>query len=180
LSLKFTLQRLDRAHNRDAFRCIRDEGILERYLRDDSRALREHEKSVCSVHVLLDVEREPPKIAGYFTLSSETIVPDELPPKIAKKYSRYPRWGAVKLGRMARDDAYGGQDIGITLVRAAFQIFAGMNDVGAIAMVVDAKNADLASWYERVCGFIPFESMPLTLFIMKPTIERILAAGNDT
>jgi GNAT superfamily N-acetyltransferase len=141
--------------------------------------LREHERGVCAVHVLVDTEIEPPKIAGYFTLSSETIVPAELPARVAKRYPRYPRWGAVKLGRMARDDAYANLGLGVTLVRAAFQVVLRVGDIGSIAIVVDAKNARLASWYERTCGFTPFDTRPLTLFIMRPTMQELLDASRE-
>lgn len=177
MSERFQIERLDRTHDRAAFRCSPENGTLEKYLTDDARARREHEKGVCTVHVLIDMQADPAKIAGYFTLSSETIVPIDLPPGIAKRYPRYPRWGAVKLGRMARDDAYSGQHLGVTLVRAAFEILLRIKDIGAIAMVVDAKNADLAHWYERTCGFAPFATKPLTLYIMKPTMEELLRAS---
>jgi len=171
VSERFHLERLARSHDRSSFRCSADEGTLQRYFTDDSRALREHERGVCTVHVLLDDALAPPKIAGYFTLASETIVPAELPAAIAKKYPRYPRWGAVKLGRMARDDGYAGEQLGVTLVRAAFDVVLRSDAIGAIAMVVDAKNVRLARWYQNTCGFTPFAERPLTLFIMKTTMQ---------
>ncbi len=171
---RFTLERLGPQHDRASFVCVR-EPALQTYFVDRSRALRDHERNVSAVHVLLDSERDG-KVAGYFTLSNARIVPGTLPKNVERKFNRYPDWGALKLGRMARDDSYEGQGIGPILIARAFDVALRIaNDSGSIALTVDAKNAGLVAWYEAL-GFKRFIDAELRLFITNEAMIAYLAA----
>lgn len=171
---RFVLERLGPNHDRASFLCTR-EPVLQTYFADPARAARDHSRSVSAVHVLVDSERQR-KVAGYFTLSNSRLVPDELPHNIERKLNRYPDWGALKLGRMARDDSSRDEGIGAILVARAFDIALRIaSDSGSIALIVDAKNDRLVSWYQEL-GFTPFADAPRVLFITNAAMEGYLDA----
>lgn len=171
---KFVLERLGQHHDRASFLCSR-EPVLQSYLVDAARAVKDNNRNVSAVYVLLDTEHNH-KIAGYFTLSNCRIVPDTLPGNVARKLNTYPDWGATKLGRMARDDSYHGSDIGTILVARAFYVALQVAELsGTVALVVDAKNDGLVSWYQDR-GFISLLDASRTLFITNANMRAYLAA----
>jgi len=144
--------------------------MLEAYLVDDGRALRENARAISAVYLL--IENANDRIAGYFTIANATVVPASIPKPIARKLPTYDRWPAVKLGRMARHDEYAGQGIGPILVARAFAIALEVAKKSAtFALLVDAKNPALAAWYASL-GFQPFTDAPLSLFILNRTMRE--------
>jgi GNAT superfamily N-acetyltransferase len=171
---RFTCERLDHLHDRASFKCVRED-ILEKYLTDRGRALRENDRNVTAVYVLLDTMQNN-RIAGYFTISNSSLIPERVPPKLAKKMPRYDSWGVVKLGRMARHDDYAKSGIGTILVARTFaQAIAIAEKSGSFALVVDAKNERLARWYAEL-GFEPMPDSVLTLMIANETMIASLKA----
>jgi GNAT superfamily N-acetyltransferase len=170
---QFRLERLDDDQRRAFFRCSR-EPALESYLRDDARGLRENARSVAAVHVLLDTERDG-AIAGFFTLSNTSVIPAALPKAIQRKLSKYDHWPATLLGRMARHDDYAEHDLGTILLGLAFEQHLRVAErSAALAMIVDAKNPRLATWYtER--GFTRFPDQTSKLFVMNQSMSDFLA-----
>jgi len=171
---RFTCERLDHHHDRASFQCIR-EPTLEKYLTDAGRALRENNRSVSAVYVLLDT-RQGHRIAGYFTISNSSLVPERVPPKLARKLPRYDSWGVVKLGRMARNDDYASAGVGTLLIARAFsQAISIAAQSGSFALVVNAKNEQLAKWY-AAHGFEPLPDSPLTLIIANAAMAAYIEA----
>ena len=170
---KFRLERLGDHHRRAFFRCSR-EPVLESYLRDDARGLRENARSVAVVHVLLDIEADR-AVAGFFTLSNTSVIPAALPKSIQRKLPKYDHWPATLLGRMARHDDYADHDLGTILLGLAFEQHLHVAERSAsLAMIVDAKNPRLATWYaER--GFIRFPDQTSKLFVMNQSMSDFLA-----
>jgi GNAT superfamily N-acetyltransferase len=161
-------------HDRAAFTCSGDDGvILQTYLRDDARGLREHRKHVTTLHVMMQ-QAEPRTICGFFTLSSASLKIEELPKNIARGLPKYRMMPALKLGRMAVDDRFRGHDLGTILIEEAFSIATRLKDsIGFIALLVDAKSDKLVDYYERR-GFTKLPEAERKLFIMQPTMEQIL------
>lgn len=119
------------------------------------------------------------RIAGFFTISNATVVPSSVPTKIAKRLPRYESWGSVRLGRMARDDRYEARGIGPILVARAFAAaLAIAQRSGSVALIVDAKNEQLAAWYESL-GFAQLLDRPLTLFVTNDTMAAYLVRMED-
>jgi hypothetical protein len=146
---------------------------LERYFVDQGRAKRDNDRNVSAVYVLVDTA-ERNRIAGYFTISNTSLLPAEMPATIAKKLNRYDRWGAVKLGRMARHDDFPKLGLGDILLARAFSVALSIADQsGSLALVVDAKNDRLAQWY-AAAGFQAFPDAPLRLFIVNLTMAAYL------
>jgi len=123
--------------------------------------------------VLLDTMQDN-RIAGYFTISNTSLLPAEMPAQIAKKLNRYDRWGAVKLGRMARHDDFPNFGLGDILLTRAFSIALSVAEQsGSLALVVDAKNERLGEWYTGA-GFQAFPDTPLRLFIVNLAMAAYL------
>jgi len=175
---RFVQERLGRHHDRASFSCTR-EPALHTYFTDPRRALRENERNIAAVYVLLDTAVAR-RVAGFFTISNATVIPSSIPPKIAKRLPRYDSWGCVKLGRMARDDRYVNHGLGPILVARAFAVALSISESsGSFAMIVDAKNEILTAWYQTL-GFERFVDRARTLFVTNATMAeylRLSAAG---
>lgn len=171
---RFVQERLGTDHDRASFVCTAAPA-LQAYLVDDARAKRENDRNISAVYVLLDTQANR-KIAGFFTLSNATVIPEPVPPAIAKRLPRSESWRSVKLGRTARGDAYVDQGLGPILVARAFAIALAISESsGSFALLVDAKNDRLVSWYEKL-GFRRLLDHPRSLFIMNSTMTAYLAA----
>jgi len=130
---------------------------LDRYLREQvSQDLR---RRVAACFVALDaVDR----IAGYYTLASASVPLQGLPAAVARKLPRYPAVPAVRMGRLAVDQAYAGRGLGAALLADALQR-AAKAEIAAYALIVDAKDLKASAFY-RHHGFLPLPDSPLSLF----------------
>jgi len=96
-----------------------------------------------------------------------------LPPELAKPLQHYPV-PAVLLGRLAVDRAYQGRRLGeLLLLDAARRVVRASAAIAVYALVVDAKNEEARSFYERY-GFRRFPDAPSRLFL---TLDTFLKAG---
>jgi len=109
-------------------------------------------------------------IAGYYTLASASPVLADLPASTGKKLPRYPSVPAVRMGRLAVDQAFKGQGLGGALLADAL-IRTARSEIAAFAMMVDAKDQTAAAFY-RHHGFIALPESPLTLFLPLATVQH--------
>jgi len=98
------------------------------------------------------------QIAGYYTLSASGIPLNDVPAPLVKKLPRYPSVPVARLGRLAVDRAYQGQQLGAGLLWDA-ACRAARSEVAVFALVVDAKDDHAASFYLHH-GFAAFGSTP--------------------
>jgi len=108
---------------------------------------------------------DPERICGFYTLSACHIALPDLPAEITRRLPPYPAIPAVRIGRLAVDQEFGGQGIGSAmLVDAARRVIE--SDVAAFALIVDAKDAQAVAFYEHH-GFsrLAVEGEARTLFI---------------
>jgi ribosomal protein S18 acetylase RimI-like enzyme len=108
------------------------------------------------------------RIAGYYTLASASVFLGDLPAKLSKKLPRYPSVPAVRMGRLAVDQAFKGQGLGGALLADALTRVI-RSEIAAYALVVDAKDNKAADFY-RHHGFLEIVSQPLTLFLPLATV----------
>lgn len=163
----FRIEHLDPArHRREDFHC--ESAELTAFLRQRARKEMDARASACFVLV---PESDPGRIAGYYTLSQTSVTLAKLPAEIAKRLPRYPDVGATLIGRLARDLAWKGQDIGRLLLLDALRRSVRMSDeVGAVVVVTDPKDAKARAFYERF-GFRVLDER--RLFIpMRELVER--------
>lgn len=159
----FQLAVLDAAHDRTAFRSGSEP--LNRYLREQVTQDIRRRVAACFV-ALADGQR----IAGYYTLASASLLLADLPASSGKKLPRYPTVLAVRMGRLAVDQAFQGQGLGGALLADALDR-AARSEIAAFAMVVDAKDEAAAAFYQHH-GFMPLPDSLLTLFLPLATVRR--------
>ncbi len=165
---RFRSERLAAHHNHEAFAC----GVepLDRYLRQ--QASQEQRRNVAVPYVL--VETETAALAGYYTISALTIVPASLPPEMSKKLPRYETYPAILIGRLALDQRYQGQGLGrLLLVDALSRCLDLSTEIGAIAVVVDARDDKARAFYEHV-GFLQLLDNAYRLYIPMASIAHLL------
>ncbi len=164
-------------HNRAAFLCT-DEPALQEYIRDDSRALKEHQLDVTRVYVLINAT-SPTDIIGYVTLSNATVIAAELPNKPKRGLPLYKSMPAMLLGRMAVDDGHRGRGYGRLLVLKAFDTCIKVSTfTGCVSLLLDPKNDKLADYY-RALGFAKLRDSS-RMFIMMPAMREIIADSSVT
>jgi predicted GNAT family N-acyltransferase len=115
------------------------------------------------------------RIAGYYTLSSDNIRLDDVPPELVKQLNlpRYPVLGATLIGRLARDLTFKSQGLGeILLVDALKRSLAMSRQIASTAVIVDAKD-DKAHAFYRSFGFIAFPDSSNRLFLAMRTIATL-------
>ena len=158
----FRLAPLDAAHDRTMFNS--DSAPLNRYLREQVTQDVRRRVATCFV-ALADGQR----IAGYYTLASASLLLADLPASTSKKLPRYPTVPAVRMGRLAIDQAFKGQGLGGALLADALDR-AARAEIAAYALMVDAKDESAADFY-RHHGFIALPDSPRTLFLPLATVR---------
>ena len=112
---------------------------------------------------------------GFYTLSASIIPVDELPPDLMKRLPRYGQLPVTLLGRLAVDRSVGGQGVGeFLLVDALRRSLEAAQQIAAMAVIVDAKDARAESFY-RHFDFLPFQQTPLRLFLPMGQIARLFS-----
>lgn len=137
---------------------------LDRYLRE--QAAQDMRRRVAACFVALQNEQ----IAGFYTLASASVLLNELPPSVGKKLPRYPTVPAVRMGRLAVDQAFKGQGLGAALLADALGRSL-QSEIAAFALIVDAKDEHAAAFY-RHHGFIELSKSRLNLFLPLATASK--------
>ncbi len=113
-------------------------------------------------------------ILGYYSLSTASIEITQLPEEMRSRLPRYQAMPTFLIGRLATDEKYQGQGIGKLLIASALKRCLKLSeDVGAIAVQVDAKNDQAATFYQHY-GFIPLVNAPLRLFMPMSEIAKLV------
>lgn len=160
---------LEKGHDRSTFDCGNED--LNRYLKQQAR--QDAEKHVAVPFVLLEPERQV--VRGFYTLSASIIPVEELPQDLMKKLPRYGHLPVTLLGRLAVDQTVRGLGVGeFLLVDALRRCLEGAQQIGAMAVIVDAKDKWAESFY-RHFDFLPFQITPLRLFLPMRQIVRLFA-----
>ena len=152
----FRVAALDATHDRSGFHSGSEP--LDKYLREQVTQDIRRRIAACFV-ALADACR----IAGYYTLASASIPLTGLPQEMRKKLPRYPAVPAVRMGRLAVDQAFKGQGLGGALLADAIHR-AMKAEIASYALIVDAKDESAAAFY-RYHGFIVLPDSPLMLFL---------------
>ena len=116
------------------------------------------------------------RIAGYYTLAAASLMLADLPASISKKLPRYPTVPALRMGRLAVDEAFSGQGLGGALLADALER-ATRSEIAAYALMVDAKDGSAVAFY-GYHGFITLPDSPLTLFLPLATALRSQSPRN--
>jgi len=164
---KFVITSLEKKHDKEKFQC----GIeaLDNYLK--IQASQDAKKNAAVTYVLTTESSE--QVFGYYTLSSMGIFPGELPDELIKKLPRYPMLPGILLGRLAVDASGQGKKIGVYLLLDALKRSLSVSDqIGIVAIIVDAKNENAAMFYKKY-GFIELPGNPFRLFLPLNTVRKL-------
>lgn len=162
MSAPFQIALLGTSHDRTSFNSPSEP--LNRYLREQVTQDIRRRVAACFV-ALTDDQR----IAGYYTLASASLLLADLPAHISKRLPRYPTVPAVRMGRLAVDQAFAGQGLGGALLADALSRTA-RSEIAAYALMVDAKDESAAAFYLHH-GFIALPDSARTLFLPMMTIR---------
>lgn len=158
---------VQKSHGRDAFSC--GHVTLDRYLQHQAR--QDAQSQVAAVFVAV----MPPDstVLGFYSLSASSINASDLPPDLVKKLPRYPHLPVTLLGRLAVDQSSKGQGLGkFLLLDALYRSLQAAPAIAAMAVVVDAKDASAAAFYERY-GFLPLSASQGRLFLPMKTVAAL-------
>ncbi|MBF0317453.1 MAG: GNAT family N-acetyltransferase [Nitrospirae bacterium] len=163
--LKPVIKPLGKHHDRAAFDC----GVeaLQHYIRE--QAGQDMQRKIAATFVL--VGDTSAAIVGYYTLSSTSVNIVELPEQVARKLPRYPMMPATLIGRLAVGRHYQGRGYGKFLLADALRrCLIATEQVGSVAVIVDAKDDKAKAFYEHF-QFIPLVNYSHRLFLPMVVIE---------
>jgi GNAT superfamily N-acetyltransferase len=153
----FLVEPLSRQHDRKSFAC----GVeaLDRYFQVQASQDMRRRVATC----FIARHRETNAVAGFYTLAATSLVLTDLPDAAIKQLPRYPAVPAILLGRLAVSLDHRGQGLGAALLADALERAARV-EIGAFALLVDAKDDGAAAFY-RHHGFEALPDAPRRLFL---------------
>ncbi|MDE3076280.1 MAG: GNAT family N-acetyltransferase [Chloroflexota bacterium] len=161
-------------HRRADFSC--GVGALDHYFRE--QAGQDLRRRLAVPYVLLDSETGT--VAGYYTLSSASMLPHSLPEHLLRRLPRYSSFPVTLIGRLAVDLRYRDQSLGERLLLDALRhCLDASREVAAMAVVVDAKDDAARAFYERY-GFERFADHEYRLFLRMTTVAQLTSGRGAT
>lgn len=158
-------------HNRDRFDCGDD--ALNEFLRRYARQT--HEQGGAKTFVAI-ADDESAKVLGFYTLSPASVEFDRTPTLIKRGLARHDV-PVFRLGRLAVDLSVQGQGLGGQLLLAAGRrCLLASQEVGGVAILIDAKNERVANWYTSY-GALSLLDAPLSLLLPLATIRTALESA---
>jgi GNAT superfamily N-acetyltransferase len=152
----FVTEALSRQHDRSAFSSGVD--TLDLYLKQ--QAFQDIKRRLAGCFVALDGAGS---IAGYYTLAATSVALDSLTPDLIRRLPRYPVIPAVLVGRLAVAADHQRKGLGRALVAEALMRTESFG-IGAFALLLDAKDARAAAFYEAI-GFGRFPGESRRMFL---------------
>ena len=158
-------------HDRTGFSC--GEPDLDHYLQKFARQNHDSGGAKCFVAVPAST---PERILGFYTLSPASLDYSRTPALARKGLARY-EVPVFRLGRLAVDASVQGRGLGgALLLRAADRCLRAAQDVGGVALLIDAKHDRAARWYEAY-GALRLDDAPLSLILPLATAADALRQG---
>lgn len=158
-------------HDRQSFDCGQPD--LNTFLRDHAR--QSHERGAAKTFLAID-DGDGKTVYGYFSLSPASVEYARTPEIVRRGLGRYDI-GAFRLGRLAvRIDLHGRGLGGQLLLAAGRRCLRVAQEVGGTALLIDAKNAQVAAWYASY-GALPLLDAPLMLLLPLEMVAAALKAA---
>lgn len=156
--------------NREAFDC--GDTALNDFLRRYARQM--HDQGGAKTFLAVN-DAGVPLILGFYSLSPASVEFSRTPAVIKKGLARHDV-PVFRLGRMAVDLSMQGKGLGGQLLLAAGRrCLRASQDVGGVALLIDAKNDGVAHWYAGY-GAVPLLDTPRSLLLSLATIRTVLEA----
>lgn len=157
MTARFVIEPLTKAHDRSGFACGNDK--VDAYFRQT--VSQDVKRRYASCFVMC--EGAGGRIAGFYTLSSNSVPLTDIPEALAKKLPRYPTVPAVLMGWMGRDEAFRGEGLGELLVFDAIRTVA-TAPIASHALFADAIDERALQLYTKL-GFTALTGQPMRLFL---------------
>jgi len=136
----------------------------------DKTAMQHVEKNISKTFVLVE-DDNPTVIIGYYTIAPCTIETEALPAKQIKNLPEHGLIGA-KIGRLAVAESHQQHGHGKFLLMSAMEKYIHIADnLGLVALFVDAKDDDVACFYKKF-GFEVCCDDPLHLYMPTKMIKK--------
>lgn len=159
---------LGKHHDRGAFGC--GESDLDLYLQ---RYARQNHSSGGAKCFVASPVGHPSHVLGFYTLSPASIEYSRTPVLVKKGLGRYDV-PVFRLGRLAVDRGMQGRGLGgALLLRAAHRCIRVAEEIGGVALLIDAKHESAARWYASY-GAVPLLDAPLSLLLPLATAAEAL------
>ncbi len=158
-------------HNRDAFDC--GDAALNEFLRRYARQT--HEQGGAKTFVAVP-DDDATRVLGFYSLSPASVAYARTPEIIRHGLARHDV-PAFRLGRLAVDRTAQHQGLGGQLLLAAGRrCLRAAQEVGGVALLIDAKNDAVANWYASY-GALRLLDTPLSLLLPLATFKTALEAA---
>jgi ribosomal protein S18 acetylase RimI-like enzyme len=135
------------SHDRSTFCCGNDR--IDRYFRETVTQDIKRRYVKCFVAVEADAER----LAGFYTLTANSVPLTEIPDDLKKKMPRYPTVPVGLIGWLGRHLDFAGRGLGEALLFDAIKRTANNTTIGLHAIIVEAID-DRAMKFYRSFGFV--------------------------
>lgn len=163
---------ITKKHNREAFDC--GDADLNDFLRRHARQTHERGGAKSFVAVRDDDET---LILGFYSLSPASVEFFRAPAEIKRGLAKHDV-PVFRLGRLAVDKSMQGKGLGGQLLLAAGRrSLHASQEVGGVALLIDAKNEGVAQWYANY-GALQLLDTPLSLLLPLATIQQALEAAD--
>jgi GNAT superfamily N-acetyltransferase len=167
MSTEWRIEPLSRSHDRRHFAC--GEPALDDYL---ARHARQNQETGISRTFVAVGSEVPERILGYYSLAVGAIDKANLPTTAAKRFPNFPI-PVVRLARLAVDQRAQGQGLGdYLLMDALHRSSLAAQDVGIVAVIIDAKHERAKTFYSRY-EFDSLPDLPLTLWLPMTDVQRL-------
>ena len=171
MTLEWREAPIDKSHDRKSFDC--GEPALDTYLQRFAR--QNHDSGGAKTFVATPTDALQ-TILGYYTLSPASIDYARTPDVVRRGLGRY-EVPVYRLGRLAVDRSVQGKGLGGGLLLAAGRRCISVSqEVGGVALLIDAKSERAARWYEGY-GAVRLADAALTLVLPLKTIAAALASS---
>jgi GNAT superfamily N-acetyltransferase len=157
-------------HDRKGFDCAQSD--LNEFLQDYAR--QSHERGAAKTFLAID-DGDGKTVYGYYSLGPASVEFARAPERARRGLGRYDI-GAYRLGRLAVRVDLQGQGLGGQLLLAAGRrCLRVAEEAGGTALLIDAKNDQVAAWYASY-GALPLLDAPRSLLLPLDLIAAALKA----
>jgi len=173
--MMWQIEAFDRScHDRTQF----NSGVesLDRYLKERVNPHAKQGVSRTYVAIPQTAQSDPRPVQGFYTLSAGAIEFEEFPDALKQRLPRYPVPVAL-IGKLAVEQTVQGRGLGGALLFDAIKrVILIAEEMGIVAVAVDAKDEQAAAFY-RHHGFTPFEDQPLKLVLLLATARQLFGSS---
>ncbi|MHC1728014.1 MAG: GNAT family N-acetyltransferase [Syntrophobacteraceae bacterium] len=157
-----------RRHDREAFDC--GDAVLNDFLRRHVRQM--HDRGGAKTFLAVR-DDDASVVLGFYSVSPASVEFSNTPDVVKRGLARHDA-PFFRLGRLAVDKPMQGKDLGgQLLLSAGRRCLLASQEVGGVALLIDAKNDGVARWYAGY-GALP---LPLSLLLPMPTIRMALESA---